>query len=113
MIVKIDFHREFLRQAKRFRKKYHSFEKDFHVFLCNMEENPLQGKDLGNGIRKVRMPILSKGKGKSGWARVITYSVNNVSDDYIDLTLLTIYDKSDIESVSDDFIDWLIRQVNG
>lgn len=108
MMVKIDFHSEFLRQAKRLRKKYHSFEKDFYIFLNEMDANPFQGVDLGNGIRKVRMPIASKGKGKSGGARVITYTLNEISDDEINLTFLTIYDKSDIPSVSEEFIDWLI-----
>ena len=29
-----------------------------------MQENPYQGGDLGNGLRKVRMSITSKGKTK-------------------------------------------------
>lgn len=110
MTVRIDFHKEFLRQVKCFRKKYHSFEKDFYAFLSSIEENPLQGTDLGNSVRKVRMTISSKGKGKSGGARIITYSVNKESDENINVTLLTIYDKSEIASVSEEFIDWLIRQ---
>lgn len=111
MNVRVDFHNEFLRQAKRYRKKYRSFESDFQSFLCSIEKDPLQGTDLGNGIRKVRMPIKSKGKGKSGGARIITYTINTISDNELNLTLLTIYDKSEIESISEDFIDWLITQI--
>ena len=33
------------------------------------------GKDLGNGVRKIRMAVKSKGKGKSGGMRVITFNV--------------------------------------
>ena len=40
--------------------------------IDDLEQNPLLGTDLGDGLRKVRMKITSKGKGKSGGARVIT-----------------------------------------
>ena len=33
------------------------------------------GTDLGRGVRKIRMAIGSKGKGKSGGARVLTLTV--------------------------------------
>lgn len=36
------------------------------------------GVDLGNGYRKVRMAITSKGKGKSGGCRVITLDVSQI-----------------------------------
>lgn len=45
------------------------------------------------GCRKVRMAISSKGKGKSGGARVITLTLLVASDGV--LKLLTIYDKSE------------------
>ena len=35
-------------------------------FLHSLQSNPLQGVDLGKGLRKIRMSIASKGKGKSG-----------------------------------------------
>lgn len=35
--------------------------------------NPKLGADLGNGIFKIRLAVKSKGKGKSGGYRVITY----------------------------------------
>ena len=37
--------------------------------------NPFLGDDLGSGIRKVRMAIASKGKGKSGGARILTLNL--------------------------------------
>lgn len=63
-------------------------------------DNPFEGVDLGMGVRKVRMSIKSKGKGKSGGARVITYSLTKYDED-INLTLLTIYDKSERSTISD------------
>ena len=54
------------------------------------------------------MTISSKGKGKSGGARVLTLNVL-VSGD-TDVTLLTIYDKDEIDNVSDSYIKWLVRE---
>ena len=61
----------FDRQAKRLAKHYASFKQDYKDFLDELRKNPLVGTDLGGGVRKVRMAIVSKGKGKSGGARVI------------------------------------------
>ena len=48
---------------------------DYDAFLTGLEQDPFQGTSLGKGVRKVRMAIASKGKGKSGGARVITLNV--------------------------------------
>lgn len=61
-------------------------------------------------MHKVRMAIMSKGKGKSGGARVITYVVEEVDDDIV-INLLTIYDKSEISSVSEQYLKSLIQQL--
>jgi uncharacterized spore protein YtfJ len=55
------------------------------------------------------MAIGSKGKGKSGGARILTLNVL-VSND-ADITLLTIYDKNEIDNVSDEYIRWLVNEV--
>lgn len=55
------------------------------------------------------MSIASKGKGKSGGARVITYKKTFVTEEFCKLTLLSIYDKNEIENVSDSFITYLIE----
>jgi D-arabinose 5-phosphate isomerase GutQ len=57
------------------------------------------------------MAIASKGKGKSGGARVLTYNVQQVSEDEVQVTLMTIYDKSDISNVTDTYIRSLVQQV--
>ena len=59
-----------------------------------------QGVDLGQGLRKVRMLIRSKGKGKSGGARVITLILDYSATD-AKIGLLYIYDKSERESLSE------------
>jgi hypothetical protein len=108
MSVTLHLHDEFKRQFRRLRKKYQSLTDDLEDFQKELIKNPLQGSDLGGGVRKIRMAIASKGKGKSGGARVLTLTVL-VSDD-ADVTLLTIYDKGEIENVSDEYIKWLISE---
>lgn len=62
-----------------------------------MEENPTQGTSLGRNCYKIRLSIASKGKGKSGGARIITNIVIANETVY----LLSIYDKSDKENLTD------------
>lgn len=66
---------DFAKEAKRLAKKYPSFKQDYKDFLDSIKENPLQGDEITKNIRKIRMAIKSKGKGKSGGARVITFNV--------------------------------------
>ena len=102
---------DFERKAKKLAKHYPSFKKDLLMFLDSLKVNPLQGVDLGNGIRKVRMSISSKGRGKSGGARVITMNVN-VDIEKMIIALLYIYDKSEMENVSDEFLQQIIQEMN-
>ena len=110
MMVNIATHPEFVRQMKRFAKKYHSLASDYAQFLASIRKNPFQGDDLGQGIRKMRMAISSKGKGKSGGMRVITFSVSKIDDETVNVTLLYIYDKNEMGNVSDNFIRYLLEQ---
>ena len=120
MNVTLRLHDEFKRQFRRLSKKYRSLIDDLEIFQKELQENPLQGVDLGSGVRKIRMTIASKGKGKSGGARVLTLNVLvgdiggrtepdfTQGDEEIDVTLLTIYDKNEIDNVSDEYIKWLV-----
>lgn len=73
MKVTFDYLLEFEKRAKALAKKYKSFTSDYKTFLDELEENPFGGVSLGHNVYKTRMSIASKGKGKSGGARVITY----------------------------------------
>ena len=108
MKVTISTIEEFDRQARRLAKKYKSLKADLMILQKEIMDNPFIGSDLGSGIRKIRLAIASKGKGKSGGARVLTLTVL-VSED-AEVTLLTIYDKNEIENVSDEYIRWLIDE---
>ena len=111
--MKINFHYldEFVRRAKVLRKKYPSFDQDYQSFLDEMERHPFSGESLGQHTFKVRMAIASKGKGKSGGARVITYNLQKKDEDEIDITLMTIYDKSEIANVSNAYLRSLVGQL--
>lgn len=109
MKVEIFTHPEFEKQFKRYRKKYHSLVNDYANFLEDIKANPFQGADLGKCVHKVRMGIASKGGGKSGGMRIITYLVSQIDEDNIDITLLYIYDKNEMENISDKFISYLLN----
>ena len=95
----------FKKHAKDVAKKHRSFKSDLNKLIDSLEENPTQGEPIGKDCYKVRMAIASKGKGKSGGSRVITCVkiVNQTA------YLLTIYDKSDKESISEKELDELLR----
>jgi len=76
--------------------------------LDGLASDPRQGTSLGNECYKIRLAIASKGKGKSGGARIITNIV--ISDGVV--YLLTIYDKSGKENVSDKELKELLAQLS-
>lgn len=110
MEVRIEIGSEFRRQFKRLAKKYRSLLDDLDEWKKDIYDNPLCGDDLGGGVRKIRMAIDSKGKGKSGGARILTLNIF-VDVDNLEVTLLTIYDKGEISNVKDDFIKYLIDNI--
>ena len=110
MKVFFDYLDEFERGAKALRKKYPSFENDYDQFLDELEKNPFSGESLGQHTYKNRMAIASKGKGKSGGARVITYNLQQTGDE-ITITLMAIYDKSEISNVSDAYLRSLVKEI--
>jgi len=99
MNCKIDTTPDFARDLKQLAKRYPSMKDDYRDFLDALRKSPLMGEPLGKHLRKVRFSIASKAKGKSGGARVITHTVL-VESDGADITLVTIYDKSDQASIS-------------
>ncbi|MBQ4475947.1 MAG: type II toxin-antitoxin system RelE/ParE family toxin [Bacteroidales bacterium] len=114
MSYKIRTIENFDRQAKKLAKHYHSFKTDFVKFLSDLQDNPYMGDDLGDGIRKVRMAIASKGKGKSGGARIITYTTDVVIEKQEgEIVLLSIYDKSEQSTISDNEIKELKKVALG
>ena len=75
--------------------------------LLSLQKEPLQGVEILDEVRKIRMNITSKGRGKSGGARVIV-RVRIVMDE---LQLLYIYDKADFENVSDAYLRDILKRM--
>lgn len=94
---------------KRLQKRYKSIAADYQTLLEELKQNPYLGTDLGKGVRKVRMAISAKGKGKSHGARVITYTDALVRIDEGVLILFYIYDKADRSTISDSEIQVLLN----
>lgn len=97
MSFAVDTTQGFEREARRLLKRYASLADDIAELIEQLEDEPHLGAPLERGCYKVRMSIRSKGKRKSGGARVITCVVAVRETVY----LLSIYDKSDQESISD------------
>ena len=97
----------FDRQLKQLSKKYPSLKQEFLELIERLEENPEQGTNLGNNCYKIRLAIQSKGKGKSGGARVITNFIIADATVY----LLSIYDKSDKDNLTDKELEELLKFV--
>lgn len=100
---------EFNRRAKRLFKKYHSLVAELKRLATSLEANPTQGQSLGAGLYKIRLGSASKGGGKSGGFRVITYYVEQTADGEI-VYLVTIYDKSEAASIAKEELLKLLQQ---
>lgn len=99
---------DFERELKRLSRKHLSLVIDFGALLDSLETNPQQGTSLGNNRYKIRLAITSKGKGKSGGARVITYVVVVKETVY----LVGIYDKSEQQTISDKEITERLKRID-
>jgi len=98
---------KFAKELKKLAKKYPSIKDEYSSLINDLETHPNQGSPLGKNCFKIRLAIKSKGKGKSGGARVITNFV------IIDKTvyLLSIYDKSNTDTITDKELVELLSQV--
>lgn len=99
---------KFKRETKRLIKKFQSLKQELADLNAILEQAPDTGTPLGNEVYKIRLAIQSKGKGKRGGARVITY----VMIDNKEVYLLTIYDKSEFDSIDYKTIRSIIESLN-
>ena len=105
MKISIIYTKVFEKEFKRLSAKHLSLKKNFRLLLTRLETEPMLGEPLGNNCFKIRLAISSKGKGKSGGARVIT-CVKVVANA---VYLVAIYDKSDRASISNKEIEARIK----
>ena len=99
--------RSFERDAKPLLKKYASLRQELATLGAELQENPTLGIPLGHDCYKIRLAVKSKGQGKSGGARIITYVIS----DNEDIILLTIYDKQVKDTISDKELKELLDEL--
>jgi hypothetical protein len=98
----------FEKQAKKLIKKYPSLKTELISLIQILKETPDYGTSLGKDCYKIRLSIASKGKGKSGGARIITHIV--ISDTTV--YLLSIFDKSEKENLTDKELKELLSSIS-
>jgi mRNA-degrading endonuclease RelE of RelBE toxin-antitoxin system len=114
--VTIRISKSFTSQAKPLLKKFKSLSSDLLNLQKELLINPRLGISLGADVYKIRLKISSKGKGKSGGARVISFLQSEiifveefVSEEEIIINLISIYDKSEISTFSEKELKELIK----
>lgn len=107
MAFKVETTPNFNKEAKRLIKKYPSLKYELADLGSELENNPFQGDSLGNHIYKIRMGVESKGKGKSGGARIISH-VKVVKQI---IYLFSIYSKGEKDSITNSEIKELLLEI--
>jgi mRNA-degrading endonuclease RelE of RelBE toxin-antitoxin system len=105
MSYKIITSENFIKGLKRLSKRYISLKKEVESLGENLAQNPMMGTPIGLDCYKIRLAIKSKDVGKSGGARVITCVVALKET----VTLLSIYDKSEQDDISDKELKMLLK----
>ncbi len=119
MKVTVRITANFKSEAKPLLKKYKSLTNDLLKLEKELLVNPRLGIPLGKDAYKIRLQISSKNKGKSGGARVISLIdstligfTEQTSPEEITVNLLSIYDKSEVATITDKELKDLIRSFN-
>jgi len=107
MSYKVETTGNFDKEAKKLAKKYPSLKNDLSLLFSQLENNPTMGTHIGNNIYKIRIAIQSKGKGKSGGARVMSF-VKIVRQTVF---LFSIYSKGEKDNITDKEILNLIKEI--
>ncbi len=97
----------FIKEAKKLKKKYPSISGDFAQLQTRLKKDPITGNDfLGTDCYKVRMPISDKNCGDRGGARVII-EVKIVDKK---VYVLSVYDKGDKSTIFESELDKILKK---
>ncbi len=99
--------RRFEKELKRLVKKFPSLRDEYAKLIQEITEDPKTGVFVSNNCYKIRVPVQSKGRGKSGGARAITYVYVETETVY----LLTIYDKGEKENLKPNELKMMIESL--
>ncbi|MBP7535232.1 MAG: hypothetical protein KA783_12350 [Chitinophagales bacterium] len=108
----------FKKEAKPLLKKYPSLRNELEALQEQLLENPRMGVKITENMYKIRLAVKSKGRGKSGGMRVLTYVWEILTkleedEDKSETTifLAAIYDKSEEENISNKDIERIIDEI--
>ena len=116
MKIKVLASDDFRKKAKPLLKKYNSLKKELFELREQLEINPEMGISLGDGLYKIKVGVKSKGKGKNGGVRVITYLVSKIqiveNEEFKIVHFATIYDKSQYDTITDKGQESIIKEID-
>jgi len=97
----------FEKEARRLIKKYGSLKNEIAGLIEDLQHNPTRGTHVNSNIYKIRLAVASKGKGKRGGARVMTFVKVTREEVY----LFSIYSKGEKDDISQQEINALIQDI--
>ena len=108
----------FKREAKPLLKKYPSLKNELEVLRLQLLDTPRMGIQITDNVYKIRLAVKSKGRGKSGGMRIITFvweiALEMAEDEDTSETIIflaSIFDKSEEENISDKDLERLIDEI--
>lgn len=113
--VDVVFGPHFRRELKPLLKKFASLADEVEALIDQLTTSPQLGTPLGKNCYKIRLAVRSKGGGKSGGIRVITYVVVQLQqrpDNTTTVYLASIFDKSERENLTDAQIKSMVAAIN-
>jgi len=96
----------FAKDVKTLHKRYRKIGKDLSALKEELMGNPRAGISLGDGLYKIRLANRSIPTGKRGGFRVVYYYLDAKENLY----LMTIYAKSDLETISDTMLKEILEE---
>ncbi|MEA3353650.1 MAG: type II toxin-antitoxin system RelE/ParE family toxin [Campylobacterota bacterium] len=96
----------FDKQLKKLSKKYNLIKQDLTNFIQDFEHIHQTSTPIKQNIYKVRLSNSNKNKGKSAGYRVYYYLKINTT-----VYLLTIYDKSELETINENMLNEFIEEI--
>lgn len=101
----------FDRELKALSKKYPSIKDDVENLKTSLKANPKAGTEITADVYKIRLAVKSKGRGKSGGARVIYFNLFAQKVNNNEIVLISIYDKSEHSTITDKQILQALKEV--
>ena len=97
----------FDKEVKKLSKKYNLIKEDLNNFVVDFDNIHKEATSIKKNLYKVRLSNSNKNKGKRAGYRIYYYLKINDT-----VYLLTIYDKSQIESINENTLNQYIEELS-